>query len=140
MFFTFLSLYFEFEFHGLIFRTLTPGQRKQVMILTKFQHFCKFANNDWIEWFKGREILPRCVKQKSKFLYVYDYHFQLFSIFQKKIPSSSFLPFSFFSFSFFLLNLFRLGCLFFRSFRSLQSLDLINQVWKAQIFFLPLLL
>ena len=131
MLFTFLGLSFEFEFHGSIFRTLTPGQRKLVMIKTNFQHFCKFANNDWIEWLKGREILPRCVKQKSKFLYVYDYHFLLFSFFQKKIPSSSFSPFVFFHSHFYLLNLFRLGC-FFWKFQNLQSLVHINHVWNAQ--------
>ena len=139
MFFTILSLSFEFEILGSIFRTLTLGQRKQVVISTKIQHFCKFANNDWIEWFKRIEQLPRCLKQNSKFLYVYDYHFQLFSIFQKKFPQVRFCLLFFFIL-FFLLNLFRLGCLFFRSFRSLQSLDLITLVWKAQIFFLPLLL
>ena len=112
MFFTILSLSFEFEILGSIFRTLTLGQRKQVVIQTKVQHFCKFANNDWIEWFKGREHLPRCLKHKSKFLYVYDYHFQLFSVFEKKYPEVRFRLLIFFHSHFYLLNLFRLGCLF----------------------------
>ena len=52
--------------------------------------------------------------------------------FFKKNSLKFVFAFYFFSFSLFLLKLFRLGCLFFRNFRNLQSLDLINQVWKAQ--------
>ena len=77
MFFTFLSLSFEFEFHGSYSKTLTPGQKKTGGDLNQNSTFCKFSNNNGIEWLKGREILPRCVKQKSKFLYVFDYHFLL---------------------------------------------------------------
>ena len=61
----------------------------------------------------GSEHLPRSLKQKSKFLYVYDYHIQLFSIFQKKYPEVRFRLLLFFHSHFYLLNLFRLGCLFF---------------------------
>ena len=129
MFFTFLSLYFEFEFHGSIFRTLTPGQKNKWWSKPKFNISVNLQTMIELNDLKEDKFYLEVWNRKVTFCMFLIIFFCYFHFF-KKNPWSSFSPFIFFYSHSYLLNLFRLR--FFWIFRNLQSLVHINQVWNAQ--------